>query len=177
VERHTRFKNCGGSCARRNRDGGTPPARGLDPFRSGPASLSSAWIRLRVSRVPEDSPRLRTPSTPRTSWSPESMWAIEATELLGQGPLGPSSSARRQSWDPGPWAHSLPEESRPTGRDLTPGLRRWIRAPDCWTPTLQEESLPAESALTTGTQVRVGLPGLLTEANRITSSNQRQLDH
>jgi hypothetical protein len=63
---------------------------------------------------------------------------------------------------------------------LTPELRRWIRAPDCWRPALQEESLPAESALTIGTQVRVGLPGVLTEANRITggsSYNQRQLEH
>ena len=33
---------------------------------------------------------------------------------------------------------------------------------------LPEESLPAESAVTTGTQERVGLPGVLTEANRIT---------
>jgi hypothetical protein len=36
------------------------------------------------------------------------------------------------------------------------------------------------SALTTGTQERVGLPGVLTEAKRITggsSSNQRQLEH
>jgi chromosome segregation ATPase len=61
----------------------------------------------------------------------------------------------------------LPEESQPTGKALTPGLKRWIRAPDFWTPVLQEESLPAESALTTGTQVRVGLPGVLTDANRI----------
>jgi hypothetical protein len=40
--------------------------------------------------------------------------------------------------------------------------------------------LPAESALTTGTQERVGLPGVLTEANRITggtSSSKRQLEH
>jgi hypothetical protein len=45
---------------------------------------------------------------------------------------------------------------------------------------MQEENLPAESALTTGTQERVGLPGVLTEANRITggtSSIQRQLKH
>jgi hypothetical protein len=64
-------------------------------------------------------------------------------------PFMPSSSARRQSW-----------------------------APDLCAPSLQEDSLPAESALTTGTQERVGLPGVLTEANRITggtSSNQRQL--
>jgi hypothetical protein len=42
------------------------------------------------------------------------------------------------------------------------------------------ESLPAESALTTRTQERVGLPGVLTEANKITgetSSSQRQLEH
>jgi hypothetical protein len=40
--------------------------------------------------------------------------------------------------------------------------------------------LPAERALTTGTQERVGLPGVLIEANRITegtSSNQRQREH
>ena len=52
--------------------------------------------------------------------------------------------------------------------------------PDICAPSVQEESLPAESALTTGTQMRVGLPGVLTEANRITggtSSSQRQLEH
>jgi hypothetical protein len=40
------------------------------------------------------------------------------------------------------------------------------------------ESLLAQSALTTGTQERIELPGVLTEANRITggtSSSQRQL--
>jgi hypothetical protein len=61
-----------------------------------------------------------------------------------------------------------------------PELRRWVSASDCWTPALKEESLPAESVLTTGTQVRVGLPGVLTEANRITggtNSNQRQFDY
>ena len=50
--------------------------------------------------------------------------------------------------------------------------------PDICAPSLQEESLPAESTLTTETQERAGLPGLLTEANRITgetSSSQRQL--
>ena len=110
----------------------------------------------------------------------ESVWASEATELLGQGLFRPSASARRQSSDPDPWAPSLPEKSLPIGRSLTPGLKSWIRAPDLCTPALQEESLPAESALTTGTQERVGLPGVLTEANRITggtSSSQRQLEH
>jgi hypothetical protein len=45
---------------------------------------------------------------------------------------------------------------------------------------VQEESFPAETALTTGTQERTGLPGVLTEANRITggkSSSQRQIEH
>jgi hypothetical protein len=88
--------------------------RGWEPFRYGPAPPSSAWTRWREFRAP----------CLRTSWSPESMWAIEATKLLGQGPVGPSSSARRQSWDPDPWAHSLPEESQPTGKVLTPELRR-----------------------------------------------------
>jgi hypothetical protein len=81
----------------------------------------------------------------------ESTQASEATELLGQDPFGPSSSARRQSW-----------------------------APDLCASSLQEESLPAESVLTTGTQERVGFPEVLTEANRITggtNSRQRQLEH
>ena len=38
----------------------------------------------------------------------------------------------------------MQEESRPTGRALTSGHRRWIRAPDFWTTDLQEESLPVE---------------------------------
>ena len=74
----------------------------------------------------------------------------------------------------------MPEESWPPERALTTGLRKWIGAPDFWTPALQEENLPAESALTTGTQVRVQLPGVLTEANRIKegkSSSQRQLEY
>jgi hypothetical protein len=48
--------------------------------------------------------------------------------------------------------------------------------PDICVHSLQEESLPAESSLTTETQEGARLPGLLTEANRITgktSSNQR----
>ena len=40
--------------------------------------------------------------------------------------------------------------------------------PDLCAPSLKEESLPAESSLITETQKRAGLPGLLTEANRIT---------
>jgi hypothetical protein len=46
--------------------------------------------------------------------------------------------------------------------------------------TCPGRGFPAESALTTGTQERVRLPGVLTEAKRITwgsSSNQRQLEH
>jgi hypothetical protein len=75
------------------------PTRGWDSFWSEPAVPSSAWTQLRVSRAPENSPRCRTPSTPRTSWPLESTWATEATELLGQGPIRPSSSDRRQSWE------------------------------------------------------------------------------
>ena len=68
------------------------------------------------------------------------MQASEATELLGQGPFGSSSSARRQSLDQTRTLGTLlPEESQLPGR-----------------------------VLTTGTQERVGLPGVLTEANRIT---------
>jgi hypothetical protein len=50
--------------------------------------------------------------------------------------------------------------------------------PDLCAPSLQEESLPEESTLTTETQKRAGLPGLLTEAKRITGgtgSSQREL--
>jgi hypothetical protein len=70
----------------------------------------------------------------------------------------------------------LPDESQPTGKALTPGLRRWISSPDFWTPALQEESLPAESLLTTSTQVRVVLPGVLIEANRITEGSSSTKD-
>jgi hypothetical protein len=56
----------------------------------------------------------------------ESLWAAEATEILGQGPFGPSSSARRMRWNPDLCEPSLPEENRPLGRALTPGLR-WDR--------------------------------------------------
>jgi hypothetical protein len=81
----------------------------------------------------------------------ESKQAAKARELLGQGPFGPSSSARRQSW-----------------------------APVLYAPSLPEESLPAANTLTIGTQDRVGLSGVLIEADRITggiSSRQRQLEH
>jgi hypothetical protein len=85
-------------------------------------------------------------------WSAQEISRVtEATELLGQGPFRPSSSARRQSWSSALWAPSPPEESLPTG-----------------------------SALTPGTQERAGLPGMLTEANRLTGgtrSSQRQLEH
>ena len=92
----------------------------------------------------------------------KSTWAAEATKFLGQGPFRPSSSARRQSWNPDSWTPSLPEENWPLGRALTSGIRRWIWAPDFCAPSLQEESLPAESVLTTGTQERISLPGVLT---------------
>ena len=78
----------------------------------------------------------------------ESTWAAEATELLGQGSFGSSSSARRRSGSSVLCLPSLPEESSP--------------------------------AVTPGTQERAGLPGVLTEANRLTggtSSSQRQLEH
>jgi hypothetical protein len=60
----------------------------------------------------------------------------------------------------------------------TSPARRQNWAPDLCAPSLQEESLPEESTLTTETQERVGLPGVLTETNRITgetSSTQSQL--
>jgi hypothetical protein len=77
--------------------------------------------------------------------------ATEATKLLGQGPFGPSSSARRYSW-----------------------------TSEVCAPSLPEDSLPTESALTLGTQERAGLSGVLTETNRLTegtSSSQKQLEH
>jgi hypothetical protein len=84
--------------------------------------------------------------------------------LHNAGPLaypGPHDHLRalgnrsnRASWTGSPCAFILSQEAelrpRPlgtflargesTGRALTLGLRRWIRAPDFWTPTLQEES-------------------------------------
>ena len=118
----------------------TCPTRGWDSFQSGPAPPSSALTRPRVLRAPENSPLWRTSSTPKTSWALEGMWATEATELIGQGPFGPSSSARRPSWDPDTWATSLSEESLLTGRALTPGFRRWMRAPDFWTPACKRRT-------------------------------------
>jgi hypothetical protein len=79
--------------------------------------------------------------------------------------LHPQPGGRTETQTPG---HIPCQKSRPTGRVLTPELRRWIRAPDCWTPALKEESLPTENALTTRTQERVELPRVLTEAKRIT---------
>jgi hypothetical protein len=63
------------------------------------------------------------PGSLRDQSAQKSTRASEATELLGQNPFRASSSARRQSWDPGPWVPSLPEESQPPGRALTLGLR------------------------------------------------------
>jgi hypothetical protein len=63
----------------------------------------------------------------------------------------------------------------PLGFHLQPGGRAELQSVH-----LRCKSMPAEGALTTGTQKRVGLPGVLTEANRITggtSSSQRQLEH
>jgi hypothetical protein len=66
---------------------------------------------------------------------------------------------------------------RPCFRSSSSARRQvWTR--DICEPSLKEESLPTESTLITKTQERTKLPGLLTEANRITggkSSNQRQL--
>ena len=100
------------------------------------------------------------PSTPRTLGSLRPVYAGEhvgsrSNRASWTGSLLPSSSARRQSWEPEPWTPFLPEESLPLGRALTPGLRRWIWAPDFCEPSLQEESLPTESDLTTGMQERV----------------------
>ena len=85
----------------------------------------------------------------------ESMWAAEVIELLGQGPfcLHPQPGDRAETQNPG----HLPWQRRVCllGRALTPGLRRWIWAPDFCEPSLQEESLPTESDLTTGMQERV----------------------
>jgi hypothetical protein len=85
-------------------------------------------------------------------WSTQELTQVtETTELLGQGPFGHSSSARRQSWSSKICAPSPPEKS-----------------------------LPTESALTPENQERAVLQGVLTETNRITrgtSSRQRQLEH
>jgi hypothetical protein len=46
-----------------------------------------------------------------------------------------------------------------------------------WAPSLQEERLCAEGAPTTGTQRRVGLLGVLTEANRILQTESKITGH
>jgi hypothetical protein len=89
--------------------------------------------------------------------------------------LGPSETSVERS------AHRLQRQyifwDRPCFRPSSSArIQAWM--PDLCIPSLQEESLPTESTLTTETQERGRLPGLLTEANRITggtSSNQRQL--
>jgi hypothetical protein len=63
------------------------------------------------------------PGSPRVQSIQDSMQSIEATELVGQGPFRPSSSARWQSWDPYLWEPSLPKESCSPETALTPGLR------------------------------------------------------
>jgi hypothetical protein len=85
-------------------------------------------------------------------WSLESTWATEETELLGHGPIWSSSSARRQRWDPDPWVPSLSEDSWPIEKALTPGLRRWIRAPNFGTTALKEESFLQRVLWTLGTR-------------------------
>jgi hypothetical protein len=63
------------------------------------------------------------PGSLRDQSMQESVRASETTELLGQGPFGPSTSARRQIWHLKIWALSPIQESQPLGRGLTPGLR------------------------------------------------------
>ena len=46
---------------------------------------------------------------------PQRVQTAEATELLGQGPYDPSSSARVWGWSSVLWAPSLPGESLPPG--------------------------------------------------------------
>jgi hypothetical protein len=79
------------------------------------------------------------------------------------------------------WAHRLQRKhifwDRPCFRCSSSATRQ-VWTPEHYVPSPQEESLPTECTLTTETQERVGIPGLLTEANRIirgTSSTQRQL--
>ena len=84
--------------------------------------------------------------------------------------LGPKENSlcrrvHRQQKQHSSWVGSL------SGLHLQPGGRAELQ---------NSSHLPAESTLTTETQERVGLPGVLTEANRITggtSSSQRQLEH
>jgi hypothetical protein len=101
--------------------------------------------------------------------------------------------SNRASWSGSLRAFILSQEAelRPTplGTFLARGESAYRESSDPRTQELdqsprlleiKEESLPSESALTTGTQKRVGLPGVLTEAKRITggsSSSQRQLEH
>jgi hypothetical protein len=54
---------------------------GIDSDQGQPCHLLRE-PRPRASEAPEDSQLCRIPGTPRTSWSPESTWATEATELL-----------------------------------------------------------------------------------------------
>ena len=84
-------------------------------------------------------------------WKHGSLFCPRSNRASWTGSLLPSSSARRQSWPS-----------------------------DLCVPSLPEESLPTGSALISRTKERAALPGMLTEANRLTggtSSSQRQLEH
>ena len=106
-----------GSCASRNRDKGNPPNQGLGFLLLG-ASPTSTWSQTWRALTHTGSWDHGDQSTQ------ESTWVAEATELLGQSTFGPSSSVKRMSSDPDPWTPSLPEESLPPGRVLTPRIRR-----------------------------------------------------
>jgi hypothetical protein len=92
-------------------------------------------------------------------------------------PGGPSTgSSWAQSWQtPLRATEHSPRNLSTSGERKKTSARKQVQTPGSWAPSLKEESLPAESALITETQERASLPGLLTEANRITrgtSSNQ-----
>ena len=55
------------------------------------------WPPGRILSVGPGENAILYPGSLRDQSVQESAWTAEATELLGQGPFGPSSSARRQS--------------------------------------------------------------------------------
>jgi hypothetical protein len=104
------------------------PTTGWDNSSQASPAPSSAWTRQGCQGPQRTLHTAGPPRTLRTLRSLESTWATETRELLGQDPFRPSSSPRRQRWNPDPWAPSLPEESWPPGRALTTELRSQIKA-------------------------------------------------
>jgi hypothetical protein len=100
---------------------------------------------------------------------PDHLRAIEATKLLSQG-LHPQPGGRAETQTSGhfPCQRRVYRESLQAYRESSDPRTQEVDQSSRLLDTCPGRGFPAESALTTGTQERVRLPGVLTEAKRIT---------